>query len=303
MRYENYVTKIKESLSRHKAEVDNLVNVYKMETNNHKSELDKMRGVYTKEYIEEYTKSWKPKTNYRDKIRTSSEKATIETELYLGKIKKELDRYFDSPVRQDFINKINAIALTGLALKDREFKLLVDSASNYTEMRMVQQLAENRTKQAIITNIGENGEVEQKEVEVKNPYHFELADIDYIYSSFDDFASSTRQLAKYYAGSEADLKEFLGEVSEYAPLTADSFFKNNAISRFSKVMDKANSCLPESKVKRSLTENEKKFVDTLIDREYPEFARERVRKLAEADRDIEELIRLDERYNKFLDEE
>lgn len=302
MRYKNYVTKINEALNRHKTEIDNLAIIYGTEVQGHKSELEKMRGVYTSEYISEYNKKWQPKTNYRDIIGKSSEKATIETEIYLGKIKKELDRYFDSPVRQDFINKINAIALTGLMLKDREFKLLVDSASNYMEMRMVQQLAENRTKQSYQTKITDNGEVEQKEVSVKNPYHFELADVDYVYRSFDEFANSTRHLIKYYAGSNADLKEYLGETSEYLPLTADSFFRNNAVDRFSKVMEKANACLPESKVKRTLTENEKKFIDTLVDRQYPEFAMERVRKLAEADRDIEELLRLDERYSKFLEE-
>ena len=302
MRYENYITKIKEALNKHKTEVDCLVKIYETEIQNHKSEIEKMRGVYTKEYISEYDKKWKPKTNYHEVISKSSEKATVETEIYLGKIKKELDRYFDSPVRQDFVNKINAIALTGLTLKDREFKLLVDSASNYMEMRMVQQLAENRTKQECITKIGDNGNVKQEEVAVKNPYRFELADVDYVYNSFDDFSNSARHLAKYYAGNRAELKEFLTEASEYAPLTADSFFRNNAIDKFSKVMDKANACLPESKIKRTLTETEKKFIDTLVDRQYPEFAAERVRTLAEADRDIEELLRLDERYSSFLED-
>lgn len=302
MRYENYVAKIKEALEKHKKEIDNLVVVYGVEMQNHKAEVEKMRGVYTKEYIEEYKKNWQPKSDYSNVMQKSSERAVVETELYLGKIKNELDRYFDSPVRQDFVNKINAISLTGLSLRDREFELLVDSASNYMEMRMVQQLAENRTKQATVTKINEQGYTEQEEVAVKNPYRFELPDIDYIYRSYDEFASNTRQLAKYYAGTRAELKGYLDSASEYAPLNADSFFRNNAVSKFSKVMEKANSCLPESKVKRTLTDNERKFIDTLVDREYPEFARERVRTLAEADRDIEELLRLDERYANFLDE-
>ena len=50
--------------------------------------------------------------------------------------------------------------------------------------------------------------------------------------SFDDFSNSTRHLAKYYAGNRAELKEFLTEASEYAPLTADSFFRNNAIDKY-----------------------------------------------------------------------
>lgn len=82
----------------------------------------------------------------------------------------------------------------------------------------------------------------------------------------------------------------------------DSYFRNHADEAFSKVMEKANSILPESKIKRELTENDRKFIDTLIDSKYPSLARDRVKALAEADTDIESLLLLDERYNKYLEE-
>ena len=54
--------------------------------------------------------------------------------------------------------------------------------------------------------------------------------------------------------------------------------------------------------KRELTENDKKFIDTLVDSKYPSLAKDRVKALAEADADIESLLLLDERYSKYLEE-
>lgn len=302
MRYFNYVKKISETLSNHKATVDNLIKVSSVEKQKHEAELSKMQGIYTAEYIEEYKKNWKSSVNYADAIQKSSERAVLEVELYLGKIKKELDKYFDSPIRQEFANKINAIALTGLSLRDSEFALLVDSASNYMEARLVQQLANSRTKQSTVTDINENGYTEMKEVEVKNPYYVELPDIDYMYRMYNEYASSTKTMARNYCGQRAELKDYMNGVSEYALLNADSYFRNDAVGRFSKVMENANSHLAESKVKTTLTESERKLIDTLIDSNYPSLAKQRVKALAEANSDIEDLLLLDDRYKGYLEE-
>ena len=303
MRYSNYVKKINETLSRHKVEIDRLIAIHKGELQSHEAEVEAMHGIYAESFIEQYRANWKPKADYSDAIRKSSERAVLETDLYLSKIKKELDKYFDSPVRVDFANKINAISMTGLGLKDREFALLIESASNYMEMRLVQHLAESRTKQATVSNINEHGNTEHKQVTVQNPYYVELPDIDYTYRAFDEYASSVRTMAKFYAGEKAELKEHLGAVSEYASLNADSYFRNNALDRFSQTMDKANSCLPEHKVKTALTESEVKLIDTMIDSRYPALAEAKVKALAEADSDIAELLSLDERYKGFLETE
>lgn len=303
MKYFNYVKKISDTLSNHKATVDNLIKVNSVEIQKHEAELSKMQGIYTPEYIEEYKKNWKSSVNYADAIQKSSERAVLEVELYLGKIKRELDKYFDSPIRQEFANKINAIALTGLSLRDSEFALLVDSASNYMEARLVQQLADSRTKKSTVTDINEQGYSEQRQVTVENPYYVELPDIDYMYRMYNEYASATKTMARNYCGQRAELKDYISGVSEYALLNADSYFRNDAASRFSKEMEKANSHLAESKVKTTLTESERKLIDTLIDSNYPSLAKQRVKALAEANSDIEDLLLLDDRYKGYLEEE
>ena len=303
MKYKNYLEKINNALVKHKTEIDKMIAIRSAELQTHNTELEKMKGVYTEQYIEQYKANWKPKANYASVIKKSSDETVAETELYLSKIKKSLDGFFDSPVRADFANKINAISLTGLGLKDREFALLTESATNYMEMRLVQHLAESRTKQTTVQNLNDKGYVENKEVTVRNPYHVELPDIDYVYREFDFFCGSVKSMAKYYCGEKAELKEFLGAVSEYAPLTADGYFRNNAADKFAEIMEKANCCLPENKVKTTLTESEKKLIDTMIDSRYPSLAEDKVKALAEADEDIAELLMLDERYKKFLETE
>ena len=47
--------------------------------------------------------------------------------------------------------------------------------------------------------------------------------------------------------------------------------------------------------------NDKKFIDTIIDPRYPSLAKDKVKALAEADSNIESLLLLDERYNKYLE--
>ena len=302
MRYSNYLKKINDALVRHKETVDKLVFLYSSEIKGHKEQLAKMKGIYAESYIEQYAANWKPEAHYDDAIKKSSEKAVLEVELYLSKIKKEMDKYFDSPVQSDFANKINAISMTGLGLKDREFALLVESASNYMELRLIQHLAESRTKPSTVSSINERGQTETKEVEVKNPYHIELPDIDYLYRVYNDFAGSAKTMAKYYCGENAELKEYLGAVSEYAPITAGNYFKGHSLNNFTDAMEKANGCLPENKVKKELTESEKKLIDTMIDSRYPALAENKVKALAEADDDIRELLLLDERYAKFIEE-
>ena len=83
----------------------------------------------------------------------------------------------------------------------------------------------------------------------------------------------------------------------------DSYFRNKKDEEFTKVMEKANSILPESKIKRELTEYDKRLLDTLVDSKYPSLAKDRVKALADADADIGSLLSLDERYKGFLEEE
>lgn len=122
-------------------------------------------------------------------------------------------------------------------------------------------------------------------------------------SAMKSYMTSAKSLLYQYAGTSGKMAHLLDvETPDYISVAMDSYIRNNAADKFLGVMDKANAILPESKVKRVLTENDKKLIDTMIDPRYPSLAKDKVKALAEADSSIESLLLLDERYNKYLEE-
>lgn len=305
MKYKSYLEKIVEALNAKKSTVDKLVELFDAEKLGHKEKLKSMRGIYTQEFIDEYTKQWTPAGNYAEAITKSSEKALAEVTHYCECIKKELDRYFDVLVRPEFANQINSLISTQMPLLDREFQALADSAQNYMELRLVKNFAESRTntKTKAVTN--EHGITTNVEVTEKNPYNITIPDIDFVYREFDNLSASVKQFATCYVGMNCELKEFLdNSISDYAPLSAINVFRSKTIDKFTETMEKANAVLPENKIKKELTESDRKFIDTVINPTYPILAETTVKELAKnkADSELVELLRLDERYAKYIEE-
>ena len=117
------------------------------------------------------------------------------------------------------------------------------------------------------------------------------------------YMTSAKSLLYQYAGTSGKMAHLLDvKTPDYISVSMDSYIRNNAADEFLGAMDKANAILPESKVKRALTENDKKLIDTMIDPRYPSLAKDKVKALAEADSSIESLLLLDERYSKYLEE-
>lgn len=304
MKYQKCVKKISEALAKYKTEVDNLERSYNAECMNAKKEATKMKGQWTDEYIQKYIVEHRPDANV--KARFQSARASVEPVVLdnLERIKKSLDNYFNAPVNPDFTNKIMAIKISGLQLSDLEFKILSESASSYMECRLLNELAETRTRKGKTVSIAENGEGVSKEIDVPNPYiHLDIPNIESIYKEFENYKSTARTLLYQYSGTNAGISHLLDkEVPNYISVSADAYFKYNHEQTFTHVMEKANAILPESKVKRTLTENDKKLIDTLIDSRYPSLAEQKVREIAEADAGIGELFSLDSRYAKYLEE-
>lgn len=304
MRYSNYVKKISDTLARYKTDVDTLEGLYKLEHKKVQEEAEKMRGKWTDEYIKQYLTDNNPDANF--KARLQGARASVEPTVlhYLEMIQKSLDNYFNAPVKPDFANKIMTIKLSGLQLSDREFQILQNSATSYMECRLLNQLAESRTKKGEVVELDNSGQPHIKETDVNNPYHLDVPNLEEIYKAFESYKQSARGLLYSYSGQKAEMSHLLdNNTPNYISVSMDSYFRNKKEEEFTKVMEKANSILPESKIKRELTENDKRLIDTLVDSKYPSLAKDRVKALAEADADIANLLSLDERYKGFLEEE
>lgn len=251
-----------------------------------------------------------PIAKYKKQMQDARAKQEPTILHYLELINKQLDSYFSAPVSREFADKISAIKISGLQLSDLEFELLRDTATTYLECRLLNCLAESRTKteskhiyDAEHPNGGANGVVD---VERRDPYiGLRLPNIDKVYKAFKDYRAAARGLLYSYAGTKAELYEALDEnTSLFMTVNMDSYFRDNAAEEFSKVMDEANAILPENKIKRTLTENDKKLIDTLISPNSLPFMAERtVKEIAASSPELKELLLLDERYAKYLEDE
>lgn len=304
MKYQKNVKKISTALAKYKTDVDTLEGLYKIECKKVKSEAERMRGKWTNEYIDKYISEHNPDSSFKTRLQKARAEAEPIVLDSLDRIQKSLDSYFNAPIKPDFANKIMSIKLSGLQLSDLEFSILQGSATSYMERRLLNQLAESRTKKDTILEFDDKGTPHSREANIGNPYiNLELPDIDGIYKQYQGFASAAKSLLYQYSGTNAEMAHLLDQnVPNYISITSDAFFRCGHEESFTKIMEKANSILPESKVKHELTDNDKKLIDLLIDEKYPSLAKEKAKKLAEADSDIGELLALDDRYKEVFEE-
>ena len=150
MKYKNYTEKITRALKEYKEKIDIQEAMYVQEKKTIQAKAEEMKGQWTDEYIEKYLAENNPHSKYKKQMQDI--RAIYEPTIlhYLELIKKQLDGYFNAPVKTDFANKISAIKLSGLQLSDTEFQILQQSATSYLERRLLNQLAESRTKEMCI---------------------------------------------------------------------------------------------------------------------------------------------------------
>lgn len=189
MRYKIYVKKINDTLAKYKTDIDALEGMYLAEKKKLKETADEMKNKWTDNYIAEYCRDNNPDINY--KARLQGTRAAVEPIVlhYLEMLEKQLDKYFNAPINPDFANKIMSIKLSGLQLTDLEFRILQDSATSYMERRLLNQLAESRTKterKAVINK--ESGEAEYKTEQALDPYiNLELPNIEDTYNAMKSY--------------------------------------------------------------------------------------------------------------------
>lgn len=310
MRFKKYIAQITEKLREHIGAVDSLEEIYKSEEQTIKDKAKEMEGTYLPKYIEEYKKQRPHITDYAGKLKEAIETNAPIVLHYIDLIKRELDSFFASPVRTEFANKITTIKLSGLELSNREFRLLQEQAQGYTELRLLNQLATTRTRKEDAVAIDGDGEPKRVKVQKEDPFFgIALPDIDEVYNAFEHYAMNARRVVTQYCGQNAKLLQFLdnkySEIAVSLPeaMTANVYFKNGADAKFLEVMEKATASMPEAKVKRELTVNDKKVIDLLIDENYPSLAIAKAKQIAEAMPEIRELLLLDERYAKYIEAE
>lgn len=280
MKYKNYVTGITKSLKEYKELIDAAAVAYKRDKQKIKETAREMQGKWTEEYIDRYKKENDPLIKYKKQIQGYRERFEPTVTKYLEFLKKQLDDYFNGPVKTDFANKINSIKLSGLKLSDLEFELLQNTATSYMERRLLEQLA---TPHCTV----------------------ELPDIERMYKAYRDYEAAATGLLYSYAGPNAEFVDALDEkIDDFYAVNMDAYFRCGKEAEFTEYMDNANSILAENKIKRELTENDKKLIDVLVNpNSLPFVAEQTVKDIAANSPELAELFALDERYSQYVDVE
>lgn len=314
MNCEKAYSKIFNELVKYKDFINSQEKEYRLRKGYINKTYDEMKNSrkYTEEYLKEYREKTKPRTEdiqANIKAKRSEVKSKVEREL--KSIKNDVDKYFNAPLNPELATKIQSIAITGLKLSNAEFDLLKDTARSYLDIRLLNQLAETRTKTEgkVVGNINDLDNMRIENVETPNVYTgINVPDIDSVYNVLKQFEGRVNNCLNYYIGQEnySDLiecceRDSLGNLPEiYLTVSADAIFKPKANDDFIKTLDGLN--IKDFKVE--LTEKDKALIDKLIPPQYTYTAKENVQEVWKMGNEhVNDLIRLDDRYNKYIPEE
>ena len=300
--------KIDSDLLDYRSHIDTLAAAYMGKKSAVEQKCNEMRGQWKDSYIQQYRVEQEKQSieEASKKMRLLREKASPLVQLSLNKLNNEIDKMFDAPIDPDFASKINAIVVSGLTLTDTEFALLKKQAKGFTEMRLLKQIAESRTKQALGVEL-KDGKPETISVEVSDIYNIgQLPDIESVYKAFKNFESAVKFVLSSYSGQEAELSEALeGDKSATLAIAARGYFKHTSYNILSQEIEKAATILPSMKPRESITDAEKALIDIAIDpkdcERFPTLIPERVRKTAARSDILADCLSRDERYSQYLE--
>ena len=305
MRYKKQIEMIKKSLEDYKNGIYELALAFKSAICAIQEEAESMKGKWTDEYIKCHIENEKKINSAKFRVKTDELKKQYEPLVLhcLEVLEKRMEGYFNAPANADFLNKINSIKLTGLQLSNREFEMLKKSAHSYMECRLLNELAETRMKTEQKTTLDETtGQPKIEKTKEENPYLLlKVPNMETVMNGFEDYQSNVLRVINSYCGADAELYDVLEvAVPKHVAITSDSYFRNGTHEKFEKIMEEATAIMPERK--KTLSENDKELIDSMVNPTYPSLAKETVQKIASHSAEMLELFELDERYAKFVEE-
>lgn len=268
--------------------------------------------------------------DYGEAISIAREKHQKVALAYLDQIQKEMDGYFQVPVNPSFASTVTALKTVGAKISDREFQLLQGASGGYWDRKLLSELAVNRTKKDDKVKLNGTNEPERTTVDKSIPYTgVELPDIEQAYANLQNMKNAVNTAFDGYCGANYELKDVVFPIDRateetnarieaaYAvkaqPQKLDALtltrmansvrcFDENyqSYTTFSEMMGGLAATMPEPKRKTTLTDSDKKLIDTLISPNYPSLAPGEAVKIAKADGRLAEILSLDERYGKAV---
>lgn len=314
MRYKAKVCIINSELERYKNAINNLALSYSARKKLLSDEVAqaKSSGMYSDDYIKGLESKQARTDDLKSSMQSERAKSKARIDEQIGKLEKALDAYFSAPVSPEFATKVQSISALGLKLTNSEFENLQRSAHSYMELRLLNQLAETRTKtkegadrEEVIKSIQENsfgkGSVLPSQKELPNAYGgIAVPNIDEIYKSFREYRSAIDTLLNGYCGENNLLHSLLEQDYRDNPFiyaNSNVYFEHGADCTISKVFDDMNKIIPRSN--EPLSAEEKSVIDKLVP--YELLANKgMIEGIIDDKPETESLFERDSRYSKYL---
>lgn len=296
----NYINKITKILTDYKLAVNELESNYFADVEKVKQTAGSNRDKWKEEYIAEYIAQNDPRSRFEQQFKKSQENTRAEVENALLLISLVFDSYFNAPISEAFANKITAIKLSGIQLTNREFANLEKDANTFMERRILQHMAESRTKESSVASYdNKSGDMKREKTAVANPYYgLNIPNSDMIYDSFGKFENDALRMVNQYSGMKGTFAKSIGVATDIS-ITSDAYMRNHADETFAKIVEKypiENTSLPK------LTTEERETVDEKVNPTYPTLAKEDAVKVATKDANMAVLLLRDKRYSQVVAE-
>lgn len=296
----NYINKITKILTDYKLAVNELESKYFADVEKVKQTAGSNRDKWKEEYIAEYIAQNDPRSRFEQQFKKSQENTRAEVENALLLISLVFDSYFNAPISEAFANKITAIKLSGIQLTNREFANLEKDANTFMERRILQHMAESRTKESSVASYdNKSGDMKREKTAVANPYYgLNIPNSDMIYDSFGKFEYDALRMVNQYSGMKGTFAKSIGVATDIS-ITSDAYMRNHADETFAKIVEKypiENTSLPK------LTTEERETVDEKVNPTYPTLAKEDAVKVATKDANMAVLLLRDKRYSQVVAE-
>ena len=279
---------------------------------------DSMKAKWQPSYLAEYKKTETAKVleALRPKYNEICKRSAGITEYHLGELEKDLEKYFTADVSEELYRDISMYGMTGAKPTENELRLLCKKASNYKEMRFVDalirrtyepdkdELRADANHYALGDEKGVKNDVARLDMAsaiTENKLLPDIPDIDTVYKALHDLQHAVHfAISDYTAGDEDLFAHLTGSRNPFfVAISSDLLWRNNMISQFNDMIDKANMCL--NMPKRKLTEKETAYLHALFRDKYRD--QDKVNFIAElcsCNKDLKELVQLSPEYSQYL---
>lgn len=335
MKYKGFIVSIKDELLAFKRGVDSLVADFDKEEADMKKKLGEMREKYSESFANEYKEKWQPKRHdYKKEIEKLKGKCRNRLDTHLGQIKRELNEYFSTPPSPEFTALVSSIKTIGIRLSNEEFDSLRHEANGYWGLRLLSEIAGQRTKEGTKTEV-KDGNIKTSQVETPDPASVRMPSIKNTYSVLKGLENSI-SIALGYMGKDGQLKRFFpdessileennkknhehlkekyGFAADYEsrpsassiiqPVIASQQIQRltgngEAYSAFLDAMGGVECTIKKQDRYEQLSDNEREIVDALVDPRYEYSKKEKVEKLVKTNDIAAELLMRDGRYRNI----